>query len=139
MRILILLFFSISFSVFAHQPKLINYSPSLNNPHQVIDPEISKAYYGELKGNAHYYKITSNEELLLELPKKGVTSICVVSPSFAIDCLETLEEIAVRFKDDFIKAGGKDFKYIPCLNDNSDHVALIEKLITLNHRQKVKF
>ena len=38
-----------------------------------------------------------------------------------------------------IRQGGKDFKYIPCLNDNSDHVALIEKLITLNHRQKVKF
>ena len=64
MRILILMLFSISFSVFAHQPKLINYSPSLNNPHQVIDPEISKAYYGELKGNAHYYTITSNEEFL---------------------------------------------------------------------------
>ena len=64
MRILILMLFFVSFSVFAHQPKLINYSPSLNNPHQVIDPEISKAYYGELKGNAHYYTITSNEEFL---------------------------------------------------------------------------
>ena len=64
MRILILILFFVSFSAFAHQPKLINYSPSLNNPHQVTDPEISKAYYGELKGNAHYYKITSSEEFL---------------------------------------------------------------------------
>ena len=79
------------------------------------------------------------EDLLLELPKKDIRSICIISPSFSIDCLETLEEIAVSFKESFIKAGGKEFKYIPCLNDNSDHVALIEKLITLNHRQKVKF
>jgi len=64
MRILILMLFFASFSVLAHQPKLINYSPSLNNPLQVVDPEISKAYYSELKGNAHYYKITSNKEFL---------------------------------------------------------------------------
>ena len=79
------------------------------------------------------------DDLLIELPKKGIRTISIVSPSFSIDCLETLEEIAVCFKENFIKAGGKEFKYIPCLNDNSDHVALIEKLITLNHRQKVKF
>ena len=70
------------------------------------------------------------EELLLELPKKGVASICVVSPSFAIDCLETLEEIAIQFKDEFLKAGGEEFKYIPCLNDQNEHVSLIEKLVT---------
>ena len=70
------------------------------------------------------------EELLLELPKQHITSICVVSPSFAIDCLETLEEIAIQFKDDFLKAGGKEFKYIPCLNDQNEHVSLIEKLVT---------
>ena len=70
------------------------------------------------------------EELLLELPRQGVTSICVVSPSFAIDCLETLEEIAIQFKDEFLKAGGKEFKYIPCLNDQDEHISLIEKLVT---------
>ena len=70
------------------------------------------------------------EELLLELPKKGVASICVVSPSFAIDCLETLEEIAIQFKDEFLKAGGKEFNYVPCLNDQNEHVSLIEKLVT---------
>ena len=70
------------------------------------------------------------EDLLLDLPKKGIRSIGIVSPSFSIDCLETLEEIAINFKDEFIKAGGKEFIYIPCLNDHSDHVMLIEKLIT---------
>ena len=49
----------INFSCYAHQPKLINYSPSINNPHKVVLPEISKAYYGKLKGEPHYYKIES--------------------------------------------------------------------------------
>ena len=70
------------------------------------------------------------ERLLLELPKKGIKSIGIVSPSFSIDCLETLEEIAIQFKEEFIKAGGEEFTYISCLNDNNDHVALIEKLMT---------
>ena len=44
-------------NLFAHQPKLINYSPSVDNPHEVIFPEISKAYYGKLSGEPHYYII----------------------------------------------------------------------------------
>ena len=61
--ILLLLFCSINLtSAFAHQPKLIKYSPSSNKPHDVIDPEISKAYYGKLSGEPHYYKIKSDTE-----------------------------------------------------------------------------
>ena len=54
----------ISFKVYAHQPKLINYSPTLENPHEVIYPEISKAYYGKLTGESHYYRIISNKDFL---------------------------------------------------------------------------
>jgi len=54
----------VSIKAFAHQPKLIKYSPSLENPHEVIYPEISKAYYGKLNGKSHYYKITSNKDFL---------------------------------------------------------------------------
>ena len=63
-KLLIILFFlSINSSfVFAHQPKLIKYSPSSNEPHDVTEPEISKAYYGKLGGEAHYYKIESETE-----------------------------------------------------------------------------
>ena len=69
MRVLFLIFIFISGSLFAHQPKLINYSPSANNPHEVIYPEISKAYYGKLTGNAHYYKISSEKEFLFYILK----------------------------------------------------------------------
>ena len=63
-KLLIILFLlSINSSfVFAHQPKLIKYSPSSNEPHDVTEPEISKAYYGKLGGEAHYYKIESETE-----------------------------------------------------------------------------
>ena len=66
------------------------------------------------------------ERLLLELPKKGIKSIGIVSPSFSIDCLETLEEIAIQFKDDFINAGGEKFNYIPCLNEKKAMFLLLK-------------
>tara|TARA_B100000029_G_scaffold320840_1_gene313232 strand:+ start:332 stop:1015 length:684 start_codon:yes stop_codon:yes gene_type:complete len=53
---ILIFFFS---KALAHQPKLINYSPLINNPHKVTFPEISKAYYGKLKGEPHYYIIES--------------------------------------------------------------------------------
>ena len=71
------------------------------------------------------------EKLLLELPKKGIKSIGIISPSFTIDCLETLEEIKIQFKNDFINAGGENFTYMPCLNENKNHVLIIEKLSKL--------
>ena len=69
------------------------------------------------------------EDLLIDLPKKGIKSVNIISPTFSVDCLETLEEIAIQFKSDFIKAGGQYFKYIPSLNDSDEHILLIEKLI----------
>ena len=48
----------------AHQPKLINYSPTIDNPHAVIFPEISKAYYSKLTGQPHYYVINSEDDFL---------------------------------------------------------------------------
>ena len=70
------------------------------------------------------------EDLLKKMPKKGTTSINIISPTFSVDCLETLEEIAIQFKNDFFEAGGKDFNYIPCLNDNDEQINLIQKLIS---------
>ena len=61
--VLLIILFSISFKyALAHQPKLIKYSPTSNEPHNVVEPEISKAYYGKLIGEPHYYKIESDDE-----------------------------------------------------------------------------
>src|SRR5690606_13471838 len=54
-----------------------------------------------------------------ELAKQGIRRIDVMCPGFASDCLETLEEIAMEVRQDFLSAGGKEFGYIPCLNEDS--------------------
>ncbi|MEZ4744303.1 MAG: ferrochelatase [Bdellovibrionota bacterium] len=58
------------------------------------------------------------DERIEILAQQGVKNIVVFSPSFVADCLETLEEIAIRAKRDFIDAGGNDLKLIPSLNAN---------------------
>jgi ferrochelatase len=55
---------------------------------------------------------------LVELARKGVTRVDVVCPGFVSDCLETLEEIAIEGKAAYLEAGGKDFRYIACLNED---------------------
>ncbi len=62
--LIILTLFVYNNSVIAHQPKLIKYSPDENNPHNISFPEISKAFYGILEGQSHWYKIESNKKFL---------------------------------------------------------------------------
>jgi protoporphyrin/coproporphyrin ferrochelatase len=55
---------------------------------------------------------------LQQLAKGGLKSVDLICPGFTSDCLETLEEIAIEARHDFKAAGGKEFNYIPCLNEN---------------------
>ena len=64
-----------------------------------------------------------------DLPGDGIKNILVICPGFASDCVETLEEINIQGKESFLSKGGKNFDLIPCLNDNSDHIQLFEKLV----------
>lgn len=57
------------------------------------------------------------EPTLAELARQGVTEVDVVCPGFVADCLETLEEISQECRDAFVAAGGRQFRYIPALND----------------------
>jgi ferrochelatase len=59
------------------------------------------------------------EPTLVELARRGVTDVQVICPGFLADCLETLEEISVECRDAFLGAGGKQFRYIPALNDSA--------------------
>lgn len=56
----------------------------------------------------------------------------MVCPGFVSDCLETLEEIAIEGKDLFIRAGGQEFHYIPCLNERADWIQALTD-ITREH------
>ncbi|MBU6153373.1 MAG: ferrochelatase [Bdellovibrionales bacterium] len=67
--------------------------------------------------------------LLEELPKKGVKKLVVASPSFTADCLETLEEIQLRYRELFLDAGGESFVYVPCLNSRDDFADAIAEWV----------
>ncbi|MEO5334364.1 MAG: ferrochelatase [Magnetococcus sp. YQC-5] len=56
-------------------------------------------------------------DILARLPAEGIRRIVVVCPGFVADCLETLEEMAVQGRETFLRAGGEQFVYLPCLND----------------------
>ena len=66
---------------------------------------------------------------LAGLPGKGVTKVAILAPGFSADCLETLEELAIRGRDTFIEAGGTHFAYLPCLNDSGPGVEMLRSLI----------
>ena len=69
------------------------------------------------------------DRLLVNEANNGTKYIQVISPGFAVDCLETLEEISIQYRELFISNGGKRFEYIPCLNDGQDQLNLIRSII----------
>jgi len=69
------------------------------------------------------------EDLLTELPRRGVRTLAVFCPSFVADCLETLEEIGIRGREEFKEAGGQELNLVPCLNDDSRWIKAAANLI----------
>ncbi len=69
------------------------------------------------------------DQVLTELPKRGVKRLLVICPAFVSDCLETLEEIGIRGRATFLAAGGEDFALIPCLNEHPLWIAALEKMV----------
>jgi len=63
------------------------------------------------------------------LPTKGVRKVVVVAPGFSSDCLETLEELAIRGREQFEEAGGTHFAYLPCLNDSPIGIDMLRTLL----------
>jgi len=68
------------------------------------------------------------DETLKQLPEQGIKKVQVICPGFSADCLETLEEIALQNRDVFLSAGGKEYQYIPCLNDSPAHIETLNAL-----------
>ncbi len=69
------------------------------------------------------------EQVIGELPKAGLTHIEVICPGFSSDCLETLEEVNIGYRELFLEAGGKRFDYIPCLNDRPEHIEMLSRFV----------
>jgi protoporphyrin/coproporphyrin ferrochelatase len=69
------------------------------------------------------------DKLLVQWAEAGVQSVDVICPAFATDCIETLEEIQGENRELFLHAGGKQFGYIPCLNDRADHIDMMWNML----------
>lgn len=63
-----------------------------------------------------------------DLAQKGSKHIVVISPGFASDCIETLEELNIGLRETFLAHGGESFTYVPCLNASDAHITLLESL-----------
>ncbi len=85
--------------------------------------------FGKAKWLTPYTAVT-----LEQLGKEQTRRVDVICPGFVSDCLETLEEIAIEAKNTFVQAGGKEFHYIPCLNERSDWIQALAD-ITCTHLQ----
>ena len=69
------------------------------------------------------------EDTLRVLVARGVRKVTVVSPSFAVDCLETLEEVAVEYRDKFVAMGGEALTLVPALNDDDRHAEMLASVV----------
>ena len=69
------------------------------------------------------------DEMIARFPRDGITRLDVMCPGFSADCLETLEEVDMQYRQLFLDAGGQRFNYIPCLNDDREHLEFLAALI----------
>lgn len=72
------------------------------------------------------------DETIEALPEKGVKNLVVLCPGFAADCIETLEEIGLEARDDFMQAGGEKFSLVPCLNDSPESIEMLRLICEEN-------
>ena len=85
----------------------------------------SNAFQSRLPNEAWLKPYTDDE--LVRLAKEGKKNLVIVTPAFVTDCLETLEEIAMEGKEEFLEAGGENYHYVPCLNDDDNWAKLLAK------------
>ena len=71
----------------------------------------------------------ATDTTLAALPAQGIKRVAIVAPGFSADCLETLEELAIRGRETFLEAGGTDLAYLPCLNDEPVGVEMLRSIL----------
>jgi ferrochelatase len=69
------------------------------------------------------------DKTLEALPSKGIKKLVVISPAFVSDCLETIEELGLRGREEFLEAGGEEYRLVPCLNDGPKWIDLLAKFV----------
>lgn len=98
-----------------------------------LNPEQHQTSFQSRLGRVPWIK-PYTDEILPELIKKGVRNIAVACPSFVADCLETLEEIGIRAKEQWQELGGNELITVPCLNAEDNWVKAVVEIINLHNR-----
>jgi ferrochelatase len=97
------------------------------------DDKITTSFQSKF-GPEEWLKPYTVEEVARVARDEDKTNIAVIAPAFSADCIETLEEINAEIRESFEAAGGKDFTYIPCLNDDAAHIKALSEIIAENLR-----
>ncbi|MDE2403760.1 MAG: ferrochelatase [Sphingomonadales bacterium] len=71
----------------------------------------------------------ATDATIARLAREGVTALAIAAPGFAADCLETREELAIRGREQFVAAGGRDYAALDCLNSSEPGMAMLETLV----------
>jgi protoporphyrin/coproporphyrin ferrochelatase len=71
----------------------------------------------------------ATDRTLEALPAQGIAKVAIFAPGFSADCLETLEELAIRGRKSFLAAGGTHFAYLPCLNDSPAGLDMLRSIL----------
>ena len=69
------------------------------------------------------------DETLENMPSQDIKHVAIMCPGFSSDCLETIEEINMEARETFLHAGGDQFHYIPCLNDDPEHILALADIV----------
>jgi protoporphyrin/coproporphyrin ferrochelatase len=69
------------------------------------------------------------DQTVLTLAQHGVKNLAIVTPGFAADCVETLEEINIAARESFLEHGGENFTFVPCLNEADEHIRLLAEIV----------
>ncbi|MEO7603348.1 MAG: ferrochelatase [Sphingomicrobium sp.] len=94
---------------------------------EAMDREVDVAFQSRF-GRARWLE-PATDALLKAYPGEGVTKIAIAAPGFSADCLETLEELDIRGRDEFLAAGGTHFARLDCLNDSPHGMTMLEHLV----------
>ena len=71
----------------------------------------------------------ATDTILMGLPGRGVKKLAIAAPGFSADCLETIEELGIRGREDFVAAGGTHFARLECLNDGAAGMEMIDAIV----------
>jgi len=72
----------------------------------------------------------ATDKVLEAMPARGVKRVAILAPGFSADCVETLEELAIRGRETFEAAGGTHFAYLPCLNDSPVGIEMLRSILS---------